>query len=98
MPPVTVPAPLPRVTIRGEIPTSIPSINGLGMFYTGLTYDDVGGIRFSLSTNNLTVEPLLPTVRPATTNATFVNVALRPGVNKITFVRHPTDPVTGVFQ
>jgi hypothetical protein len=82
----------------GEIPSSIPSISELGMFYTGLTYDDVGGIRFLLSTNNLSVEPLLPTVRPATTNTTLVNVALRPGVDKITFVRHPTDPSTGVFQ
>lgn len=33
-----------------------------GQFFTGLTFDDVGGLRFLYSTNNLKVENLLPTV------------------------------------
>jgi len=35
---------------------------GAGYFYTGLTRDDVGGIKYLLSTNNLAVEGLLPNV------------------------------------
>ena len=41
-----------------------------GEFYTGLTHDDVGALRFLLSTNNLANETLLPDVvggRPTTT-------------------------------
>lgn len=33
-----------------------------GEFYTGLTHDDVGALRFLLSTNNLVTENLLPNV------------------------------------
>lgn len=33
-----------------------------GEFYTGLTHDDVGALRFLLSTNNLAVESLLPNI------------------------------------
>jgi hypothetical protein len=42
-------------------------IQGLlsGQYYTGLTRDDVGGIRYLLSTNNIVFETLLPTVVPA---------------------------------
>jgi hypothetical protein len=70
----------------------------LGIFYSGLTYDDVGGLSFLLSTNNLKIEPLLSDVHAATTNGTIVNTALRPGVNKLTFVRQPLDSGTGSFQ
>jgi hypothetical protein len=74
------------------------SENAAGMFYTRLTYDDVGGLRFLLNTNNLRVEALLPTVHAATTNAGVVNTALRPGMDKITFVPHPFDRLSGSFQ
>lgn len=36
-----------------------------GQYFTGLTRDDVGGLRFLLSTNNIVFESLLPTVVPA---------------------------------
>ncbi len=39
---------------------------GAGEYYRGLTRDDVGGIRFLLSPNNVVVESLLPTVVPST--------------------------------
>lgn len=37
-----------------------------GQYYTGLTRDDAGGLRFLLSTNNMVFESLLPTVLPRT--------------------------------
>jgi hypothetical protein len=53
-----------------------------------LTYDDVGGLAYLLSTNNIALESLLPGVRGSGTNSgNFVNRALRPGVDKITFQR-----------
>jgi hypothetical protein len=81
-----------------------------GNFNTGLTRDDVGGLRYLLRTNTLNYEILLPDVHgvqspppplppPQNTGAwqpppppipyRFVNGALRPGVEKITFARHP---------
>jgi hypothetical protein len=71
---------------------------GTGGFYTGLTYDDVGGLAYLLSTNNINYEPLLPSIYGAGTNAdSFVNAAWRPGVDKITFVPQPVDTLTGEF-
>src|SRR5207249_5416670 len=37
---------------------------GSGQFYRGLTRDDVGGLRFLLSTNQMVFDTLLPTVLP----------------------------------
>jgi hypothetical protein len=37
-----------------------------GQYFTGLTRDDVGGLRFLLSPNNMVFETLLPTIVPAT--------------------------------
>jgi hypothetical protein len=69
-----------------------------GGFYTGLTYDDVGGLCYLLSTNNVNCEALLPGVFGVGTNAnSFVNGAWRPGVDKITFVPQSVDSLTGAF-
>lgn len=54
----------------GSEPDDITSVGGIfgglsvGQFYTGLTRDDVGGLRFLLSTNNMVFDTLLPTVLP----------------------------------
>lgn len=70
-----------------------------GAFYTGLTYDDVGGLRYLLSTNTIAYESLLPGVTGVGTNAnSFVNGAWRPGVDKITFIPQPMDCSSGTFQ
>lgn len=45
--------------------TSLFSGLQTGQYYTGLTRDDVGAIRYLLHPNNLAVESLLPTVLPA---------------------------------
>jgi hypothetical protein len=103
-----------------------------GEFFTGLTRDDAGGIRFLLSTNNIVVESLLPDVSsaggssavtvtggspwtpfpPFGTNSmgtngpanptnvvvnqtNIVQVALRPGLDKITFRRVSYDSLLG---
>lgn len=69
-----------------------------GVFYTGLTYDDVGGLAYLLSTNNVNYETLLPGVCGVGANAnSFVNGAWRPGVDKITFVPQAVDSLTGAF-
>lgn len=71
---------------------------GSGMFYNGLTYDDVGGLAYLLSTNNINYETLLPSVVGIGTNAnSFVNGAWRPGVDKITFVPQQADSQHGAF-
>ena len=68
-----------------------------GFAYTGLTYDDVGGLSYLLATNNINFENLLPDVYPTADNQSLVNGALRPGVDKITFVPHPFDTQSSAF-
>jgi hypothetical protein len=70
-----------------------------GQYYTGLTRDDVGGLRYLLSRSNRVWEPLLPGVSAAGQNASnLVNLALRGGVEKLTFVRLSLDEHTHQFQ
>jgi len=69
-----------------------------GRFFTGLTMDDIGGISYLLSTNNVALETLLPDVTGSGTNSgNYVTTVFRPGVDKITFVRLNSDPVLGQF-
>ncbi|MFO1513081.1 MAG: hypothetical protein U1F83_09250 [Verrucomicrobiota bacterium] len=71
---------------------------GMGGYYTDLTRDDTGGLRYLLHTNNVNLEPLLPGVHGIGPNAgAYVNQALRPGVDKITFVRRDYDGLLGQF-
>jgi hypothetical protein len=84
---------------NSPVETAVADYNlGLGDFYTGLTGDDVGGLVYLLSTNNVNYETLLPGIAGVGTNAdSFVNGAWRPGVDKITFVPQPLDSLTGEF-
>ena len=71
-----------------------------GFFYTGLTGDDVGGLRYLLQTNNLNFEALLPDVHGIGVNSnSYVNLALRGGVDKIAIVEETSnfDFLTGQF-
>ena len=87
----------------GEAFTAVADYGGFyyselaaGNFYTGLTRDDVGGLRYLLATNNYKFEALLSDVHGAGTNAgSYVNLALRAGVDKITFVRQDHDSLSG---
>jgi hypothetical protein len=79
-------------------PTAADFSLHMGEFYTGLTRDDVGGLRYLLSTNNINFENLLPGVSGMGANAnSTVDAAWRPGVDKITFVPQPVDPLSGNF-
>lgn len=70
----------------------------MGVYLSGLTRDDVGGLAYLLSTNNVNYENLIPGTTGANSNSSsFVNGAWRPGVDKITFSPHPFDPNTGFF-
>src|SRR6266545_4512596 len=86
-------------------PRGFLTIASTGLFYTGLTRDDVGSLRYLYHRNNLNFEnlPLFTTLSsssspwgppPGGTNA--VNTALRPGVEKISLVRVEFDSVVGV--
>lgn len=66
-----------------------------GVFFTGLTRDDVGGLRYIYRRKNVNVESLIPgtigdgggpwtTPGPGTTNAA-VDTALRQGIEKVVF-------------
>ncbi|MDB6067104.1 MAG: hypothetical protein JWR26_3312 [Pedosphaera sp.] len=69
-----------------------------GIFYIGLTMDDVGGLRYLLNATNIAMESLIPGVMGSGTNANnFVNRALRPGVEKITFQRLTYDSDNAIF-
>src|SRR5881394_21527 len=69
-----------------------------GQFFIGLSRDDAGGLRHLLSTNAIKFESLLPGVRGERASASsWVDAAARPGVDKITFVRHPSDALLGIF-
>jgi hypothetical protein len=89
----------------------IPGL-GFGQFYTGLTRDDVGGLRYLYRPTNRNIEDLIPGTTgggissgspwtPAggtggTNNVAF-GVALRPGVDRITFREAQYDSVFGSF-
>jgi len=84
------------------IATTCPAVADLvmapGYFNTGLTYDDVGGLRYLLSTNNVNYETLLPGVQGVGANSeSFVDGAWRPGVDKITFMIQPKGSMAGTF-
>jgi hypothetical protein len=84
-----------------------------GSYYTGLTRDDVGGLRYLYRPTNYQIENLVPGSTAATsgsvwdpaagsgTNTTTTNnvvsAALRPGVDKITFKPAKYDSYLGAF-
>src|SRR5205814_9802520 len=85
---------------------------GVGEFYVGLTRDDVGGLRYIYRPNNYNIENLIPGTTgsgggsggapfsPAGgggTNSSAVDLALRPGVDHITFQQAKYDSVLGFF-
>ncbi len=72
---------------------------GPGGYYTGLTRDDVGGLRYLLHTNNLNLELLLPGVHGIGFNSgwAYADQAMRPGVDKLTFMRRDYNNFTGQF-
>lgn len=83
----------------GASPSDYPfGIFGSGQYLTGLTRDDIGGLRFLLRRDNKVWEQLLPGVTGAGTNASsFVSLALRGGVEKLTLTRLALDTTANQF-
>jgi hypothetical protein len=70
----------------------------MGFTFTNLTRDDVAGLRFLLSADEVRCESLPEDVYRVDTNlGPLVVVADRPGIEKITFVRHPFGALNGRF-
>ena len=70
------------------------SIFSPGVFYPSLAQDDVGGLLYLYSSTNVNVECLDDSVGPVP-GGDCIRIAPRPGVEKITFARHPTDSTGG---
>jgi hypothetical protein len=76
-----------------------------GVFFSGLTRDDVGGLRYLLSSKNINYETLFQSVHPVMRGFElydrrghlFVDGAWRPGVDKITFTPQPVNSKNGRF-
>jgi len=77
-----------------------------GEFFSGLTRDDVGGLRYLYRPGNYNIEALVsnttasgssPFTVAGGVGSNVVNVALRPGVDKITFVEAKYDSTLGAF-
>jgi hypothetical protein len=70
-----------------------------GLYLNNVSQDDVGGLRYLLSESQVRCESLLPDVRAQGTNgSSLVWTADRPGVEKVTFVRHPYGTLNGEFK
>ncbi len=78
----------------------------LGQYFTGLTRDDVAGLRYLYRPQNLQIEGLAVTNAissggipwlPVGGGSNYVDQALRPGVDKITFVEGKYDSAFGSF-
>lgn len=78
----------------------------LGEFFTGLTRDDVAGLRYLYRSGNYNIENLVFSNNvtsggvpwsPVGGGSNFVNTALRPGVDKITFVEGKYESEFGNF-
>jgi len=78
--------------------TAAGMVEGYGYYLSGLSRDDVGGLRFLLSANQVRQESLLADIHAARNTNGLARIAYRPGVEKITFVRHPFWAVTGEFR
>ena len=94
----TVPFPIDPVAVENLPATSLQNLN-YGRYLDGLSWDDVGGLRYLLSGSEVRCESLLPDVHAAGTNSgDFVRTADRPGIEKVAFVRHPFGSLNGEFR
>ncbi len=79
-------------TAAGQLPN-------VGSYVTNLARDDLGGLRYLISGNQVRYEKLLSDIYPVGSNPNdLVRGAYRPGVEKLTFVRHPAGSLSGEFQ
>lgn len=86
---ISISSPGLAMSIPSSVAEGLSSIS-TGTYFTGVTADDVGGLCYLYSTNNVNYETLLPDVS-GVGGATIVNGAWRPGVDKVTFVPQSVD-------
>jgi hypothetical protein len=76
---------------ESAVAAALPNLSTVGPrageYFTVLTRDDLGAVKYLLDTNNINVEPVLTSVFASDGSANFVHVAARPGVDKIMFQR-----------
>ena len=75
-------------------------VEHFGDCYYGLTSDDAGGLKYLYSPKNVAYETLLPDVRALKSPGVKggVNGAWRMGVDKVTFVPQPVNPITRAYE
>jgi hypothetical protein len=70
-----------------------------GLYLTNLSQDDVGGLRYLLSGGQVRCESLLPDAHAVGTNGGgLIRTADRPGIEKVSFVRHPYGSLNREFK
>jgi hypothetical protein len=72
-------------SVAGRIPGPLKEGLSPGMFVFYISRDDAGGLKYLLTTNNVNLELLPDGVTAGDGSSNFVNMALRPGVEKLTF-------------
>lgn len=70
---------------------------GTGSYATALSRDDVGGLKYLLDESQIRFESLLADIHETGATTNLVRAAFRPGIGKVTFVRHPYVALTGSF-
>jgi len=74
------------------------TLNPYGAYVTNLTLEDVAGLKFLINANQVRCESLPGDVHLANMNdGPLVVTAERPGIDKITLVRHPAGTLNGEF-
>jgi hypothetical protein len=107
-------APVDPLALAGFVnrPVAGTDIQPIGSFWTSLTRDDVGALRYIYRSENYNVESLRENVTgtagggpwgppPGATNiagTNFINIALRPGREKLQFLRANYDSTFGIFE
>lgn len=109
---IAITEPVDPLASSGLINAPVAAGNTLllaGGFWTGLTRDDVGGLKYIYRGDNYNVENAPVTafstgggggpwgIPGGGTNNTFVNQALRSGIGKVQFVRANYDSLFGTF-
>lgn len=95
---VTIASPIDPMALTYSTAADFSLNPSWGVFMTGLSKDDVGGLRYLLNGNQILYESLLPDVRAVDTNTMLVVSAYRPGIEKVNFVPHPVSQLSGQFK
>ena len=85
------PGQFPATSVAGADGNIFDSPLEPGIFFSGLTKDDAGGLRYLLHPANINLEPLPEGTAPGGEGTTLVNEAVRPGRNRLRFEPLPSE-------